>query len=234
LGPRIAENYELETNYEKFFTVHKYHIVEDSNNNVKQIPLSGQRIENHSNGNISKLNMGDSLKPLENFEEKEKKKGRKSSKTIELNGEEAPKKRKYTKKNKQVEEEQKVQIPESEEIQEIPPFQITKETPTKSEPKVKKVEDTLKNYEEVLPHQQYGVLGTGRYVMNDNFTSFAKQMNPALLNYYAPNPGNFDISDEIYSKLFQELLKSNMGFNMQNPSENGRKEMMNHFQGPFK
>lgn len=238
LGTQIAENQERESDYEQFFTVHKYHIVEDPNTLVaKSLPKVGQKAENGPKNTPKSLSTSVKLDTTDPgqipidltvsapIEKPEKKKGR-PPKNANGNGTEEPKKRKST-KHKQSEE--VITVPD---IQEIPPLEF----PKKIENKVKKAEDTIRGYEEISQKPiDLGMIGQPNFGIDDGLKNVVKQMGldpSALMNPYMA--GAFGVQEgEMYNKLFQELMKANSPNPMLN-TDKARQELFNYYQGNFK
>lgn len=243
----------LEESYEKFYSEHKYHIVQDPKNLVAKPqpkPKNKFSIETEAqnptenNPEVPKLAKENSPNKEAEAEpqntDKKKKKSTKEAKEKVTNGEtnnneEAPKKRKYQKKPKPSDEEDKKAAGSSPpEIQEIPSLTPGKDSAKKSAPRNK---DTLRSYEEIPQLKQAADMKENK-PRGDPYGDMGRYFNQlgidpmSLMNMCMPmgmNMGN----QEYYNKMMQELMKANVMQNMLNMDQS-RQDVFNQYQRNLK
>jgi len=251
LGKREAQVESLQESYEKFYSEHKYQIVQDPKNlAAKPKPKRKSSIEPPPEvHNLTENNPGNSphkeiVEPEHQHQHTDKKKKKSTKEKVTNgeahNGEEAPKKRKYQKKPKHTEEEDKKAEQSPPEIQEIP--SSAKNSAKKSAPRN---EDSLRSYEEIPQLKQADMKENKQYGdMRGYFNQLG--MDPmSMMSMYMPglnmgmpmgNLGIGNMDGEYYNKIMQELMKSNVMQNMQSMMnmDQSRQDVFNHYQRNLK
>lgn len=228
LGPRLAD-IDTESNYEKFFTTHKYRILDDSTGQIvdptpRKEASASKKTASKSTSNVIKIDKaaanGDTLNvpsPHEgqNGTKKKKEKAPKSSGGGETEGK---KKKEKAKKHK-----------ESEDITSDGDVEILEIPPPKSKPKK---EDASHN-KQVMPQQQQPPFQMNN-MMEDSLKTMMQQANidpSALMNAYlmaGQMPGVSEADLALYmGKTFQDMMK------MGGHSAQGGNDMMNYYQRNF-